>query len=185
MADHYVWGMYKFDITSLAGETVDLAEFSWYLDIHTLGVDQGVGLWRAGSANDTDDQDWTTADGIAKLYDNICEYSRDNVVRSDRLVFTPSSTIGYYVWDLTSAMQDAINDGDDFFTCVLSRDVTQDVGTKIKAGAAATTGLISRGGSVQGTTWRTSETTVNPPFLEVTLPILSVYIPPFRRRRRV
>ena len=143
MPDIYIWGMYKFDISSLAGETVALAEFNWYLESENIVAPSEIGVpcWRAISANGTDDQDWTTADAVTKLYDNICEYTRSNSSFLDRFVFGSGAAIGYYAWDVTTGLQAAIDDGDSNFTCVLSRDVTQGSGTKMKASATATTGL--------------------------------------------
>ena len=171
MADHFVWGMYKFDITSLAGETVELAEFNWYLDSENLGAnDMGVQCYRAISSNGTDDQDWTTSDGITKLYDDICEYTRSNSTRLDRIVFSQGATLGYYAWDVAAGLQSAIDDGEDFFTCLMTRDTTQNSGTKTKDGAADTIGSINRGGSeTERVNFRTSDFagTDTDPFLDV------------------
>ena len=103
MADHWVWGMYKFDITSLAGETVVEAYYNWYLNRNDLtSVQMGLSCWRAISLNETDDQDWLTSDGVGKLYDNICEYTRSNGTAEDRHLFDDANVTGYYQWDVAT-----------------------------------------------------------------------------------
>lgn len=182
MAQIYVWGMYRIDITQAAddvaaGETIDEAKFGLYLQANTLTTDTGQAVYRGQSANGTDDQDWSPNDTVAKLYDNICEYTRTNETYLDRIILNGASPVGqYYEFDILDGLLAAIADGDQYLTFLITRDVTQDTGTKTKAGSAAITGPIDSGGSGR-LTWQTSEG-ANPPYLdyelaEVPAPVLS------------
>jgi hypothetical protein len=172
MADIFIWNLYKFDISPLAGEVVTDAKVRLHLNSESIvaPAEIGVRLWRAQSANTTDDQDWSTADEVGKLYDDICEYTRSNEAQQDRLVFGSTSASQYYEWDVTQGVLDALADGDTYFTAVLSRDTTQTSGTKTKGSATSVQHALTRGGTDnQHVTWATSDAAQNQPYLEYTV----------------
>lgn len=154
----------KFDISALAGTTIDTAEFNAFLFANAfIATDQQTLISQRYTDNaGTVDQTWTEATSADVLYVPM-QFTFQNVVATDSLLFLPATPTGiYYSWDIPTMLQAAIDDGDTFLTVAVSRTNAGFTGTAQKEGAGSN--LFIRGTSRNRLlTFLSTEAGSNPP----------------------
>ncbi len=160
----------KFDISSLAGETIDTALLNMYLSLNQFTGAQAV---RAQGRRLIDSgsgvaQTWTEATAAATIVP-VGDYTHNNGPLLDQLLFDISSPIStWYQWDIAAGLQLDIDATNTYFTACISRFNMGGTGTATTQNTALNQ-IRAEGTQTQHINFSSDEAGSNEPFIDYAL----------------